>query len=325
MLKSLSLCTFALGLLALSAPASGQIRTSDGNIADLKAKMTGIEAIAKPLLARASSLKYSNIAAGAEIPFDQCIALETKIAANYKLSPFKAIYDGGSSFFNFCTDEYGKPQTDWGAKFYFSDTANVKTQLGLDGKYVLTKIAQNREIWTSKTTGRINIILDANYRMLEITFLYFIQDETQATHYSVNTLDSAGNSFRNEYYGPADTGTAHYITHQKYISADGVYSFQQDLNPRRSDKGSGPVLSNFYTVSNGKTWDDFFIVLSHAWFGGFYGTAGKINSHAKAYSSLYIASVNGNEVCADGSASTLTDWTSYPSPTASFGYCLNDW
>lgn len=325
MLRSFSICVVTLGLLALTTPALGQTRTADGNIADLRAQMSGIEAAAKPFLARAFSLKYSNVALGAEISFDECVALEKKIEANYKLSPFKAIYDGGSSFFNFCTDEYNKPQTDWGAKFYFADTANIKTQLGLEGRFVLSKVAPNRDVWSPKTQVRINVVLDASYRMVEITFLNFIQDETQAVHYSINALDASGNSFRNEYYGPADTGDAHYVTHQKYISADGVYSFQQDLNPRRSDKGTGPVLSNFYSVATEKTWDDFFIVLSHAWSSGFYDTAGKIKSHAKAYSSLHIATVNGSEVCADGRASTLTEWTSYPSPTASFGYCMNDW
>ena len=308
-----------------AAPATGTTRTPDGNIKDLKAKMNGVQALAQPLVNQASAMKYQSLARGAEISFEQCLTVAAKISANYKLSPFKAIYSGGASYFNFCTDENGVSETARGAKFYFNNKSSSRTQFGLVSSAVLTKMVPETGT-TTAVQGRTDILLDANYRMLEITYLEFTLAETQAVYYSISTLDSAGNFFMNRYYGPYYTGSNTFETHQKYISADGMSSFQQDLNPRRSDKGTGQVLSNFFTLSAGNTWNDFFIVLSHAWFGGFYDYAGNIQAGAaKANSMLYTASVGGTEVCADGSSSTLTEWTNYPSPTATAGSCMNDW
>ena len=310
--------------LFADATVISQVKTPDGNIAELKAKFAGIDSVARPFLKRASDLKFTDLGAGPEITYNECVTYSQKIASNYKLSPFNAVYDGGSSVFGFCTDEYGRSETEMGAKFYFMDLPSLKNQFGIEARYLLSKIAPNLG-WGARTQSRINVLLDGQFRMLEISSVDFVQDESKGISYAINSIDASGNYFRNVYFGPGDTGNAHYIVHQKYVSSDGTQSFQQDLNPRRGDKGSGQVLSNFYQVANGKTWDDFFIVLSHAWFSGFYDISGKIGSFPRAYSVLNVVSVNGKEVCSEGSSSTLTDWTRFPSPTASFGYCMNDW
>lgn len=310
-----------------SEPAAKEaVKTPDGNIEDLRAAMKDIPGIAKPILARTSALTYSPLPKGAEINYDQCVKLSDQISANYKLSPFYAVYDSGSSIFGFCKDQYGNPESEAGAKFYYRSANNEKNQFGLQAAYVLQKIEPNRGWYVNPSLGMTSILLDGSYHMIEITYLDFVGDESKALQYNIQTLDTDGSYYSNQYSGPAYTGGAPYVTHQKYISFDGKNTFQQDLNPRRSDKGSEHVLSNIYTVANGKTWDDFFIVLSYAWFGGFYDYGGKISADLpKAYSFLAVDSVDGKEVCIDGNSSTLDTWTNYPSPTASYGYCTNDW
>ena len=61
--------------------------------------MSGIQEIAKALLDQAIQLKYVALQKGTEITYDQCLAYNLKIDANYKLSAFNAVYDSGSATF----------------------------------------------------------------------------------------------------------------------------------------------------------------------------------------------------------------------------------
>ena len=212
-----------------------------------------------------------------------------------------------------------------GVKFYGADVPAVN-QLGVPVAHVLQADGPASTPSSTDDRVRITLLMDAQYRIVEIDVLNYVTQFEQAREFMVAVLDVGGNYFQDRYYGPKSSGEPLFQSHQKFVAADGTRTYQQDLNPRRPEKGTEHVLTRIYQIATRKNWDSFLLVPTYAWFGGLYRFGAKYQSAPPTNRQwLYVDSVEGQDVCAEGSVGRDESWTSYPSPTATAGFCINDW
>lgn len=288
---------------------------ADQNLDQLKQSFTDTIPAAIKEFDKAAKMKPVVLKKGKEITKEDCEDVKTKIRANYKIDPFEVIYENGSTINAMCGGQYGiRPN--------FVQNVAGTSNLGLPYAYVIQ--LEGHDFWRDVIS---NYFIDSSHRIVEIQGLSFSLKSEELLEYDITSVDQNGNVYFSEFvknYSIVNTDIAGTQTIERFIAADGSipYPFLRNTVKHKTDQTKDYQLL-LLERSDKKDWDEFSLPITHAWSGGFYSYAGKLDRNNHYHSSLAIKYRGGKESCAYGSTRADKQWSQAPADITAYNNCFN--
>lgn len=267
------------------------------------------------LLAKSAKLKAIKFRAGKLISKEACQQFQQKISEGSSIDPFLVHTQSGSTHNFMCGGQ-------WGSQRNRLLDQSGRNSFGLNYRWIIQLVGVD-----AKLLPITHYLIDEQFQIVEIQSQTRQNNTRKLLESIIYSSDSHGNihhrsiKVQDAWSGTNLQGTA---TENSFLSHDGRYPIRI-FKKQMLDLQTQAILyeESRYSRADQVDWEEFSLLITHAWSGGFYRYRDELSSHPKNRSELVIKKRNGKKVCAYGQIVHQDQHKAFPSHHPFYYDCVN--
>lgn len=286
-----------------------------GEIEDLEERFEAERDFFDSSLTAARKMRVPWAELGASISSEECRRIQKHIRANYILSPWSVYWEDGSSRFLLCEPSSSSKIHYRPEAFYYQQTLGVNS-FGVEYSQVLQVEAR-----LSKNSVQISLFLDDGGMIVSLSTQMLQKNSVQ-----ISEIDSDESLYSHEYRMDDDFIRPEYrVTFSSYGGR-----IPQAIRVGRPSKHKGRFIQvTRITRANVHDWDGYYLVPTHALWGGFYRYRDRkqLVREPRSLERLDTYQIAGKVVCKEGWVRYNQVWERFPPlpSSAPSGKCHDHW
>ncbi len=302
--------------LALICLGMAGVANADAGLDQLRASFADVIKNSTKEFDRAAEMKLIDVKRGRKLELDECGILSQRAQLNYVINPFEMSFEQGVTYNYMCGGKFATQPN-------FVTTGAGKTNFGLP--YMIVVQLEAREPNRNQVT---NYFFDSQFRIVETQVVNSRPGTTEALEYVISSVDANGNVYIKSFaknFSLTNTDIEGTETMERFITTDGAipFPFVRHTVRHPTDSTKDYQLLRFERADK-QDWDNYDLVITHAWDGGYYNYSGKYLKQPNNASSITVKSRGGKEYCAIGSVNESGKWVSYPADQKEYYKCINN-